>query len=110
LVGAIFPEIIIDGQFQKEGILLYCFEQMPHYLLRDGFDQDGEALIRASRSFALELTERLDEGEGSTSLFLMFDAMLPHIGLILEELYLELADRVAVRVFSRCPACSTPTA
>jgi len=94
LAGAIFPAIIIDGQFHADGILLYCFATMPRYLLQDGLSLEDEALSTASEELAGHITGQLDDDEESTSLFLLFDAMLPHIGRILEELYLELADRV----------------
>ncbi len=95
LVGAIFPEIIVEGRFHSTGILLYCFEHMPCYLLRDGLDLQGEALNDAGKTLASEITECIGDNSDSTnSLFLLFDAMIPHIGLILEELYLALADRV----------------
>jgi hypothetical protein len=94
LVGAIFPAIIVEGRFRSDGILLYCFEQMPRYLLQEGLDQEGEVLAQTSGRLAARIAGQLDQADTSTSLFLLFDAMLPHIGGILEELYLELADQV----------------
>lgn len=94
LIGAIFPAIIVDGQFHTEGILLFCFEHMPHYLLQGELDQEGEALVQTSEALAGKIAGLLDSDDDSTSLFLLFDAMLPHIGGILEAFYLELADQV----------------
>lgn len=94
LVGAIFPAIIIDGRFHSDGVLLYCFEKMPRYLLSQGLAQEGTALMEASTALAADIEKQLGDEGGTTSLFLLFDAMLPRIGLILEELYLQLADQV----------------
>lgn len=94
LVGAIFPAIIVDGRFHSDGILLFCFEQMPKYVLQEGLAVEGEALTDACATLATDIERQLDDKDGSTSLFLLFDAMLPQISRILEELYLQLADRV----------------
>jgi len=94
LVGAIFPAIIVKGRFHADGILLYCFDKMPRYLLQEGLAQEGKALAAACSTLAGEIAGQLGEDDESTSLFLLFDAMLPHIGQILEELYQELADQV----------------
>ncbi len=94
LVGAIFPAIIIAGHFHSDGILLYCFEKMPRYILQEGLALEGTDLVETSTTLAAGIEEQLGEPEGTTSLFLIFDAMLPKIGLILEELYLHLADQV----------------
>lgn len=94
LVGALFPAIIKEGQFYTDGILLYCFEKMPRYLLQDGLAKHGEALSKTCSILAEEIAGQLDEDAMPTSLFLLFDAMLPQVGRILEELYLELADQV----------------
>ncbi len=94
LVGAIFPAIIIDGRFHSDGILLYCFEQMPRYLLQEGLARRGIPPVEASTTLAANIEKKLGDEDGTTSLFLLFDAMLPQIGLILEELYMQLADKV----------------
>jgi hypothetical protein len=94
LVGAIFPEIIVEGRFHHDGVLLYCFVEMPHYLLKEGFEQPGEPLNERCENLAADITSQIEGKNDSYSLFLLFDAMLPHVGHILEALYLELADRV----------------
>ncbi len=94
LAGAIFPAVIMDGQFHTNGILLFCFEKMPRYLLQDNFAQEGASLTHESQALATKVAQQLHGDENSTTLFMLFDAMLPNIGQILEELYLELADRV----------------
>jgi len=94
LVGALFPAIIWEGQFHSDGILLYCFERMPRYLLRGELSLEGEALSQACNKLADDIAGQLDDNAMPTSLFLIFDAMLPQVGRILEDLYLELADHV----------------
>ncbi len=94
LVGAIFPSILVDGRFHSDGILLFGFERMPSYLLQEGLSLEGEVLTEASDTLATNIEQQLEDEDGAATLFLIFDAMLPHIGQILEELYLQLADRV----------------
>jgi len=94
LAGALFPALILESRFQSSGILLFCFDQMPRYLLQDNLIQQGDGLTEVSQLFAGKVMEQLDDDENSTTLFLLFDAMLPNIGRILEDVYLELADRV----------------
>lgn len=94
LVGAIFPAVIVNGQFHSDGLLLFCFDAMPRYLLQEDLALEGGQLTDASRALASKVVEQLEGSDDATTLFLLFDAMLPNIGKILEELYLELADRV----------------
>lgn len=94
LAGAIFPAVIINGQFHTDGILLYCFDTMPRYILQECLAQEEEALSNTCEALATQIADQLLSKDASTSLFLMFDAMLPNIGHILEGLYLELADQV----------------
>lgn len=95
LAGAIFPALIVDAQFHTTGILLFCFDAMPRYLLQGDLSTEREALEQQSRNLAEQIIGQLEsEADSTTTLFLLFDAMLPNIGHMLEELYLELADRV----------------
>ncbi len=94
LAGGVFPALIEDGHFHTEGVLLACFDSMPRFLLRSGLDQEGEALSEACEQLASDLEGLLAGCPENTTLFMLFDAMLPRIGLILENLYQELADRV----------------
>jgi len=86
LVGGIFPELIHENQFKKEGILLFCFEAMPIFQLYEDLSEGGI-------SIAKQLSNHLGKNEDE-SLFLLFDAMVPNISTLLDEIYLELANRV----------------
>lgn len=90
LVGAVFPELVTREGFVREGVWLMRFDAMPPAVLlpalNDGPVPPAEKIHRA-------LAPHL-EGEGELTLFLLFDAMVPNIASILDELYVALADRV----------------
>ncbi len=46
LVGAIFPELVHENQFKKEGILLFCFEKMPFYQLFEDLSEGGTSIAK----------------------------------------------------------------
>jgi hypothetical protein len=66
---------------------------MPPYLLLADLPQDStvvEPLMQGvARTFAAHL-----QGPAEATLFMLFDAMVPHIGSLLDQLYLQLANRV----------------
>ena len=86
IVGAIFPEIIHDAAFEKEGVLFVRMDHMPEYLLEEVTTQQDE-ITQLSRRIARHV-EKLDH----PSLFMIFDAMVPNIASVLDELYLTMAD------------------
>lgn len=94
LIGAIFPALIEDNRFRSAGIILFCFDIMPPHLLVPELRLEGEALESACNDIADRLSSLLQSSPADTSLFMMFDTMLPQIGHILENLYMRLADRV----------------
>lgn len=94
LVGAIFPALLENNRFRSQGIILFCFDIMPPYLLIPGLRQERETLASTCNEVADRLTTQLQTCPADTSLFMLFDAMLPQIGQILESLYMKLADRV----------------
>lgn len=90
LVGAIFPELIHANEFQREGIILIRFDQMPKYILmNDLLNQDNLANTLADALYA-EPTDN----SGNDTLFLIFDGMLPNIASVLDGIFLKLADQV----------------
>lgn len=93
LVGGIFPALLEGGQFRTQGVWLMRFEQMPHYLLLSGLPLDTAAVTARMQEVCAELAGHLN-GAAEATLFMMFDAMQPNIGSILDELYLNLANRV----------------
>lgn len=93
LVGGIFPELVRDGEFCSDGVWLLCFEDMPYYALRGDLPTDASGSERAAGEIAAEIRAHLDDTPNIT-LFMLFDAMVPDIGTLLDHLYLHLANRV----------------
>jgi len=86
LVGAIFPAIVFENHFKKEGILLYFFEEMPNYQMFENLSVGGITIAREIKKLLGDSTEQ--------SLFLLFDAMVLNISTLLDGIYLELANQV----------------
>ncbi|HBE93159.1 MAG TPA: histidine kinase [Gammaproteobacteria bacterium] len=93
LVGAVFPLLLADGQFQTDGVVLVCFEKMPPFYLEENLPQEETELEQRVQNMAGRISSQTDD-EDNTTLLVIFDAMLPHISTILEKLYLHLADSV----------------
>ena len=93
LVGAIFPALTGSDGFITQGVWLLRFEQMPYTVLHPDLPTDSDDLQVALDGLVADLAPHLGESE-NTSLFMIFDAMVPNIGTILDELYLRLANRV----------------
>jgi len=91
VVGALFPEIIVDSTFEKHGVLLVRMDSMPAYLLHEGVAGSAEGeqkLIEGVSSLIASLEA------DSRSLVMIFDALIPNIGTILGKLYLQLGNKV----------------
>jgi hypothetical protein len=93
LVGAIFPALVKDAQFLTQGVWLLCFEEMPYFALYDDLPEGGAEAERAAEKIAGDVRARIDHVPDLT-LFMLFDAMVPNIGTLLDNLYLHLANRV----------------
>lgn len=93
LVGAIFPALIADGDFRTAGVWLLRFDVMPYASLHAGLPTDAPGAAAAAGRIAEEVRAQLDHTPDVT-LFMLFDALVPHIGTLLDELYLHLANRV----------------
>ena len=93
LVGAVFPAVIDETGIYDRGLVALAWRQMPPYVLlqADAMADDGFAV--AVGDFVASASRRYPDGCTAT-LFMLFDAMLPNIGSMLDALYLELADRV----------------
>ncbi|HXH73214.1 MAG TPA: FIST C-terminal domain-containing protein [Mariprofundaceae bacterium] len=92
LVGAVFPALTESGAFRSQGVWLLRFDRMPYAALYPDLPRDEDALQASLDGVVNGLMPHLD-GDGVT-LFMLFDAMVPNIGTILDELYLRLANRV----------------
>ena len=93
LVGAIFPALVRDGKFLTSGVWLLCFEEMPFFALYENLPTDAEEAERAAEKIASDIRTRIDHIPDMT-LFMLFDAMVPNIGTLLDIIYLNLANRV----------------
>jgi hypothetical protein len=93
LVGGIFPELVRDGEFCRSGVWLLCFAEMPYFALHDNLPSDPAGAERAANEIAARIREHLDDTTDIT-LFMLFDAMVPNISTLLDNLYLQLANRV----------------
>jgi len=92
LAGAIFPELIVGGRFVHKGVWLLALPTGPAPLLLPCVAAAADA---AQLSAALQPQMRDPMFvDGESTLLLLFDALVPHIASLLEELYLLLADRV----------------
>ena len=94
LVGGIFPELIAHGAFTKQGCWLLRFDRAPFYVLQDNLPADSEGAVRAAEGLAARVREHIDRPDEEATLFLLFDALVPNISTLLDELYLKLANRV----------------
>lgn len=88
LVGGVFPALIVAGEFAERGVWLLRLDAMPFWALLPALNE-GEA--EAADRIAAAVSDRL---QGTATLLLLFDAMVPNIATILDGLYLQLADRV----------------
>lgn len=94
LAGALFPALTHADGFCTEGVWLLLFEHMPYTLLVPDLPHDGDALQASLDGIAAELAPHLGNAGDDVTLCMLFDAMVPNIGSILDELYLRLANRV----------------
>lgn len=93
LIGAIFPTLLYEMEFKPGGLLLICLPARPLWHLQADLPVDLEELSPVLESIIENFATELDEAE-DTTLFMMFDAMVPNIATVLDELYLVLGDSV----------------
>lgn len=93
LVGAVFPALIVDDAFRNSGVWLLRFDRMPYFALHDELPSDMVGAAAVADRMAEGVRSRLDDTPDAT-LFMLFDALVPNIGTVLDELYLRLANRV----------------
>ena len=92
VVGGIFPPLVHEGGFTSPGVWLLRLDRMPYAALLPDLPR-GDGLQDAVDGIAAEVTAQLGDGDDVT-LFMIFDAMVPNIGSVLDALYLGLANRV----------------
>ncbi len=93
LVGAVFPALVEGEAFHTHGVWLLCFPTMPYAALHADLPRDADGAARAAEAIAAGVRAQLGDSAEAT-LFLLFDAMVPNIATLLDELYLRLANRV----------------
>lgn len=94
LAGGIFPELIADSGFTRDGVWLLRFDEMPYVALYEDLEAGRAGAIRASVEIVAGLRPRLSDSSKSATLFMLFDALVPNIATMLDEIYLQLANRV----------------
>ncbi len=93
VVGAVFPALVEGGAFRTQGAWLLRFDVMPYAALYADLPQQPEQIPAALDAIAADIKPRLGDERDST-LFLLFDAMVPNVATLLDELYLRIANRV----------------
>lgn len=94
LVGGVFPELIADSAFTREGVWLLRFDEMPYVALHENLEEGRAGAIRASVEIVAGLRPQLGDSSQPATLFMLFDALVPNIATMLDEVYLQLANRV----------------
>ncbi len=93
LLGALFPALVEQSMFRSNGLWLLRFNTMPFSALYENVPATTEPLAILLDSITTDIKPHINAHKDST-LFLLFDAMVPNIGTVLDELYLRLANRV----------------
>jgi len=93
VAGALFPALVEGNTFRSQGAWLMRFDKMPYAAIYPDLPQEPEKIQATMDAIAADLISHLGD-ERDVTLFLLFDAMVPNIGTLLDELYLRLANRV----------------
>lgn len=93
LVGAIFPALVESGEFRSQGVWLLRFDSMPFVSLHDNLPHDAAGAAQVAEQIGSQIRAQINDDQQVT-LFLLFDALVPNISTLLDELYLRLANRV----------------
>jgi hypothetical protein len=93
LVGGIFPALLKNGEFLTEGVWLLCFPEMPYFALYENLPTATKEVEHVTERIASDIRTQIDHTPDVT-LFMLFDAMVPNIATLLDQLYLQLANRV----------------
>lgn len=91
LYGAIFPALVADEEFIGQGVWLLRLDSAARAALVSEMDQDPTRAAEAIARVADQLLEQAPAGD--STLFMVFDGMLPNIASTLDQIYLRLADR-----------------
>jgi hypothetical protein len=94
LAGGIFPALIEGGAFRTDGIWLLCLDHKPYTVLYENLPEERGAAMQAVAEITVGIRAALEDSQRSATLFMMFDALVPNIATLLDEFYLQLANRV----------------
>jgi hypothetical protein len=94
VIGGIFPELIVDGKFRRSGCWLLRFDEAPFYILQGNLPRDPDGVVRTADEVSAQIRDQIQDADSEMTLFLLFDAMVPNIATLLDELYLKLANRL----------------
>jgi hypothetical protein len=93
LVGAVFPALTEGGSFRTQGAWLLRFDEMPYTAMYPDLPREPEKIPAALDAITADIKSHLGDSHDIT-LFMLFDAMVPNIATLLDQLYLRLANRV----------------
>jgi hypothetical protein len=93
LAGAVFPALIESGEFRERGLWLLRFDAMPYVALHEDLPHDAAGAALAAERIGGQLRAQIKD-DAQVTLFLLFDALVPNISTLLDELYLQVANRV----------------
>ncbi len=93
VVGAVFPALVEGGAFRTQGAWLLRFDEMPFAALYADLPREPEKITAALDAIAADIKPHLGDGH-DTTLFMLFDAMVPNVATLLDEIYLRIANRV----------------
>lgn len=93
LAGAVFPALVENGEFRTQGLWLLRFDSMPYIALHENLPHDAVGAARVAEQIGIQIRAQINDNPQVT-LFLLFDALVPNISTMLDELYLQLANRV----------------
>ncbi|WP_295447434.1 FIST C-terminal domain-containing protein [uncultured Thiodictyon sp.] len=93
LIGAVFPALVTNAGFTTQGAWLIGLAPMPPWFLLQDVTTDANAAA-ARIGKAVRQAYRPATDQATSTLFFIFDAMIPNIGSLLSGVYQDLHDRV----------------
>jgi len=94
LAGGVFPELIVDGHFCREGCWLMRMDTVPLVLLQGNLPVDEDGVSQACEEMIGSIRPIISSCNDEMTLLLLFDALVPNVASYLDQLYLRLANRV----------------
>lgn len=93
LAGAVFPALVESGEFRTQGLWLLRFDEMPFTAMHENLPHDAAGVAQVAAEIGNQVRAQIKD-DSQVTLFLLFDALVPNISTLLDELYLQLANRV----------------